>query len=81
MRQAEELMQGRSTKGAATKRVVPDKDASTLDLEKRLADALGLGVAISHGERGGKWKSAIRPSNSSMTCVGRSAFLPELSIG
>ena len=54
VRQAEELMQGRSTKTAGTKRVVPDKDASTLDLEKRLADALGLGVAISHGERGGK---------------------------
>ena len=54
VRQAEELMQGRSAKTSGHKRVVPDKDASTLDLEKRLADSLGLGVAISHGERGGK---------------------------
>ena len=54
VRQAEELMQGRSAKTSGHKRVVPDKDASTLDLEKRLADRLGLGVAISHGERGGK---------------------------
>lgn len=54
VRQAEELMQGRSAKTSGHKRVVPDKDASTLDLEKRLADTLGLGVAISHGERGGK---------------------------
>jgi ParB family transcriptional regulator, chromosome partitioning protein len=29
------------------------KDADTLALEKRLADALGLGVTIEHGERGG----------------------------
>jgi len=29
------------------------KDADTLALEKRLADALGLAVTIEHGERGG----------------------------
>jgi len=30
-----------------------EKDTDTLALEKRLADALGLGVTIEHGDRGG----------------------------
>ncbi len=54
VRQAETLMQNRSDK-TASQRVAPkEKDADTIRLEKRLSDALGLGVSISHGERGGK---------------------------
>ena len=39
------------TNGKARTRVA--KNADTLALEKRLADALGLGVTVEHGERGG----------------------------
>lgn len=55
VREAEALSQadlGKSRKpGTAPK---AEKDADTLALEKRLSDILGLGVAISHGEAGGR---------------------------
>ena len=54
VRQAEMLMQGRSAKPGSKPRVIAEKDADTIGLEKRLADALGLGVVITHGDRGGK---------------------------
>ena len=41
----------RQTNGKAHPR--PTKNADTLALEKRLADALGLAVTVEHGERGG----------------------------
>lgn len=54
VRQAEILAQAgpdRPKKHAAEKR---EKDTDTLALEKRLSDALGLHVEISHGDRGGR---------------------------
>lgn len=58
VRQAEELMQTRAAKpgggGSGGKRAIAEKDADTIGLEKRLSDALGLGVVVTHGERGGK---------------------------
>ncbi|MHA6689229.1 ParB/RepB/Spo0J family partition protein [Devosia sp. A449] len=55
VREAEALSQQREiagkkpVAGAATER-----DADTVALERRLADALGLSVSLAHGERGGK---------------------------
>ncbi|MBU1174853.1 MAG: ParB/RepB/Spo0J family partition protein [Alphaproteobacteria bacterium] len=54
VRQAETLMQARSGKADAPRRAMAEKDADTIGLEKRLADALGLGVVITHGDRGGR---------------------------
>lgn len=54
VRQAESLTQGQPGKQAHPKRNVHEKDADTLALERRLSNALGLGVNVVHGERGGK---------------------------
>lgn len=54
VRDAEALSQQREP--AAKKPVAPErsKDADTQALERRLADALGLSVALNHSDRGGK---------------------------
>ena len=55
VRQAEELMQSRAPKtGGGAHKAPREKDADTVNLEKRLADALGLGVSVHHGDRGGR---------------------------
>ena len=55
VRQAETMMQSRASKPASGGKPAPaPKDADTIQLEKRLADVLGLGVVINHNERGGK---------------------------
>lgn len=54
VRQAEELMQSRAARPKTTRHPLPDKDADTIGLEKRLSDTLGLAVSVTHGERGGK---------------------------
>jgi ParB family transcriptional regulator, chromosome partitioning protein len=54
VRQAESMMQRLSEKPVSSHKPAPQKDADTLKLEKSLADSLGLGVSISHNERGGK---------------------------
>jgi ParB family transcriptional regulator, chromosome partitioning protein len=56
VREAETLGQAQN-ENAAKKRsaaVVPEKDADTLDLERRLSDFLGLKVLIDHKSSGGK---------------------------
>lgn len=55
VREAEALSQadlGKGKKPTGTPRA--EKDADTLALEKRLSDMLGLGVAISHSDAGGR---------------------------
>lgn len=57
VRQAEALANensGRSSSSSGGSKVPTVKDADTLALEKRLSDALGLKVAIAHGEDSGK---------------------------
>ncbi len=54
VRQAEDLMQSRAGRDSATPRAPRAKDADTIDLEKRLADSLGLSVSVNHGDKGGK---------------------------
>src|SRR5690606_35390098 len=54
VREAEALSQQRDL---PKRRLVADttqRDADTLALERRLADALGLSVALNHSERGGR---------------------------
>jgi ParB family chromosome partitioning protein len=55
VRDAEALSQQRD--GAAKKKSVSspaERNSDTVALERRLADALGLSVALAHGDRGGK---------------------------
>jgi len=54
VRQAEDLMQSRAGREAGAPRAPRAKDADTIDLERRLADSLGLGVSVNHGDNGGK---------------------------
>jgi ParB-like partition proteins len=59
VREAEALSQQRDVAGR--KKVEPaERDADTLALERRLSDALGLSVSLSHGERGGKLEIRYR---------------------
>lgn len=55
VREAEALSQQRDDSGKRKPvDVAPARDPDTVALERRLSDALGLSVALSHGERGGK---------------------------
>ncbi|KKC35133.1 chromosome partitioning protein ParB [Devosia epidermidihirudinis] len=55
VREAEALSQQRDDSGKRRPvDVAPARDPDTVALERRLSDALGLSVALSHGERGGK---------------------------
>lgn len=59
VREAEALSQQRDVAGR--KKAEPaERDADTLALERRLSDALGLSVSLSHGERGGKLEIRYR---------------------
>ncbi len=60
VRQAELLMQGRAGSAAGPRHPPREKDADTVNLEKRLADTLGLAVSVSHGDRGGKLEIRYR---------------------
>ena len=53
MREAEALSQQRDLPPRRPPLDAP-RDADTVALERRLADALGLSVALNHSERGGK---------------------------
>ncbi|ODT72815.1 MAG: chromosome partitioning protein ParB [Pelagibacterium sp. SCN 63-23] len=54
VREAEALSQQRDLPKRKPMPEARDRDADTLALERRLADALGLSVALNHSERGGK---------------------------
>ncbi|ODT80746.1 MAG: chromosome partitioning protein ParB [Pelagibacterium sp. SCN 64-44] len=54
VREAEALSQQRDLPKRRAPEESPARDADTLALERRLADALGLTVALNHSERGGK---------------------------
>ncbi|MHA6299502.1 ParB/RepB/Spo0J family partition protein [Devosia sp. CAU 1758] len=54
VREAEALSQQRDMPRRKPVVDVEQRDADTLALERRLADALGLSVALNHSERGGK---------------------------
>ena len=54
VREAEALSQQREVPAKRKSEPAPARDADTLALERRLADALGLTVSLAHSERGGK---------------------------
>lgn len=54
VREAEALSQQREVPPKRKAEPAPARDADTLALERRLADALGLTVSLAHSERGGK---------------------------
>lgn len=54
VRQAEALSQEDKAPRKTAPRAKAPKDADTIALEKRLSDALGLGVSISHADNGGR---------------------------
>ncbi|NMA97263.1 MAG: ParB/RepB/Spo0J family partition protein [Phyllobacteriaceae bacterium] len=54
VREAEALSQQREVPSKRKSEPAPARDADTLALERRLADALGLTVSLAHSERGGK---------------------------
>ena len=54
VREAEALSQQREAAAPRRKSVENGRDADTVALERRLSDALGLSVSLSHGERGGR---------------------------
>ena len=54
VREAEALSQQRDLPRRKPAADAAPRDADSLALERRLADALGLSVALSHSERGGK---------------------------
>jgi len=53
VRQVEALVRDDGKSGSADKKPAPRKEADTVALEKRASDALGLGVTIAHGDKGG----------------------------
>ena len=59
VREAEALSQRRET-GSGKKSVKVVRSADTVALERRLADVLGLTVALSHGDNGGKLEIRYR---------------------
>jgi ParB family transcriptional regulator, chromosome partitioning protein len=54
VREAEALSQQRDLPRRKPEASVEPRDADTLALERKLADALGLSVALNHSERGGR---------------------------
>ena len=54
VREAEALSQQREAAVPRRKSVENGRDSDTVALERRLSDALGLSVSLSHGERGGR---------------------------
>ncbi len=61
VRQAEELVRAPGERPSKAARVAKPKDPNTLELEKRVADALGLAVTIEHrGDHGGTVVVAYR---------------------
>jgi len=54
VREAEALSQQRDVAGKKKVSEPAERDADTVALERRLSDALGLSVSLTHGERGGK---------------------------
>src|SRR5690606_8900664 len=54
VREAEALSQQREPAPKAKPREENTRDAATVALERRLADAFGLSVALSHSDKGGR---------------------------
>lgn len=60
VREAEALSQQREPPARLKPREDSSRDADTVALERRLADALGLSVSLSHSEKGGKLEIRYR---------------------
>ncbi len=60
VREAEALSQQRDVAGKKKPSEQVERDADTVALERRLSDALGLSVSLSHSERGGKLEIRYR---------------------
>jgi len=60
VRQAEALAQAPASAEIETPRAKPEKDPDTLALERTLADALGMKVAVQHKQRGGELRISYR---------------------
>lgn len=60
VREAEALSQQRDVAGKKKASEPTERDADTVALERRLSDALGLSVSLSHSERGGKLEIRYR---------------------
>lgn len=60
VREAEALSQQREAATQRRKTSEASRDADTVALERRLSDALGLSVSLSHGERGGRLEIRYR---------------------
>jgi ParB family chromosome partitioning protein len=60
VREAEALSQQREVAGKKKASEPTERDADTVALERRLSDALGLSVSLSHNERGGKLEIRYR---------------------
>ena len=60
VREAEALSQQRDVAGKKKASEPQVRDADTVALERRLSDALGLSVSLSHGERGGRLEIRYR---------------------
>ena len=60
VREAEALSQQREPAAQRRKVTETSRDADTVALERRLSDALGLSVSLSHGERGGRLEIRYR---------------------
>ena len=76
VREAEALSQQRDLPKRRAEQSESARDADTLALERRLADALGLSVALNHSERGGKleirYKTLEQLDDICMRLTGRS---------
>lgn len=60
VREAEALSQQRDVAGKKKSSEPAERDADTVALERRLSDALGLSVSLSHSERGGRLEIRYR---------------------
>ncbi|MEO5805349.1 ParB/RepB/Spo0J family partition protein [Devosia sp.] len=60
VREAEALSQQRDVGAPRKKAADTERDADTVALERRLSDALGLSVVLSHGDNGGKLEIRYR---------------------
>ncbi|MCW5721371.1 MAG: ParB/RepB/Spo0J family partition protein [Devosia sp.] len=60
VREAEALSQQREPPARSKPREETSRDADTVALERRLSDALGLSVSLSHSERGGRLEIRYR---------------------
>ena len=69
-----EAPERRRGKGGGTAAVPAEKDADTAALEKRLSDALGLGVSVDHRDEGGRpeirYKSLEQLDNICLRLIG-----------